>query len=167
MYVFVLLTQRDKPASYMRAMRGDKFCIRIHDMVDEEGHCYSSDISISELDDILKKNTKPHEPQKFGTLETCSHQKITKILKVKDLMSIITLTQKEIYTYMSKERRQAGRAAWPRRAFGFHVQSFFPYNKFLPTLCHIVKGQQRQIRIWQRPILHHRPSQIPKLVDLL
>lgn len=77
------------------------------------------------------------------------------------------LIQKEIYTYMSKERRQAGRAAWPRRAFGFHVLFFFPYNISLRILCHIVKGQPLQIGIWQRPNLHRRPSQIPKPVGLL
>lgn len=71
------------------------------------------------------------------------------------------------YTYMSKERRQAGRAAWPRRAFGFHVQFFFPYNKFLLILYRIIVKQQLQIGIWQLPSLRHRPSQIPILVGLL
>lgn len=68
---------------------------------------------------------------------------------------------------MSKERRQAGRAAWPRRAFGFHVQFFFPYSKFLPILYRRVEEQQRQIGIWQHPSRRHRPNQIPKLLDLL
>lgn len=68
---------------------------------------------------------------------------------------------------MSKERRQAGRAAWPRRAFGFHVQFFFPYSKSPRILYRIVKGQQLQIGKWPHPSPRHRPSQIPKLVDSL
>lgn len=71
------------------------------------------------------------------------------------------------YTYMSKERRQAGRAAWPRRAFGFHVQFFFPYNRFLLILYRIIIEQQLQIGKWLHPSQRHKPNQIPILVDLL
>jgi len=71
-----------------------------------------------------------------------------------------------LYTY-STERRQAGRAALPRRAFGFHVRFSFPYSRSPPTPCRRAAGQRPQIERWPHPSRRHRPSQIPRLVDWL
>lgn len=68
---------------------------------------------------------------------------------------------------MSKERRQAGRAALPRRAFGSHVQFFSPYNRSPQTLCRRAAALRLRIEKWLRPSQRHRPSRIPKHVGLL
>lgn len=68
---------------------------------------------------------------------------------------------------MSKERRQAGRAALPRRAFGFHVQFFSPYSRSPQILCRRATEPPRQTRKLLRPSQRHRPSQTPKRVDSL
>lgn len=66
------------------------------------------------------------------------------------------------FVCVSKERRQAGRAAWPRRAFGSRVQSSFPCSRSLRTPCHIVIEQRLQTRILRLPNQRHTPNQTPK-----
>lgn len=68
---------------------------------------------------------------------------------------------------MSKERRQAGRAALPRRAFGFHVQFFSPYSRSPRTPCRITTALRLRTEKWLHPSQHHRPSRTPKHVGLL
>lgn len=68
---------------------------------------------------------------------------------------------------MSKERRQAGRAALPRRAFGFHVQFFSPYSRSPRTPCRITTALRLRTEIWLHPSQHHRPSRTPRHVGSL